>query len=314
MWRDPQFYERNRDPALRDIATALNSGMVTLLIGAGVSQYFGLGDWVTVTRATCREIRSATGVRDLRWRDIDSSWTGEQLLLRMALAKRTLRNDRAFKRIVHRSLYSGFTGELTDQNVSRFLRAVGALTIGSRRGRVRHIFTLNFDCLLEWYLLLHGYVSQVVANLPTTLTDADVIVYHPNGYLPFDQRFGHASRNLLFDQGTFEERILSDRDGWLNTFRFLLASRVFIAVGLSGEDPILRLLLNEGDSSAAPSTTRRLRGFWFYRKVGKAPSTVADIYADLRSKGVAMMAVREFSEIEDSLFAVSKYAAGKLIL
>jgi hypothetical protein len=313
MWRNPQFYERNRDPALRDLATALNSGMVTLLLGAGVSQYFGLGNWVDVTKATCKEIRRIKGGKELRWKDIDSTWTGEQLLLRLALAKRTLQNERKFKEVVHRALYSALTGELTDQNVSRFLRAVGALTMGSKRGRVRHIFTLNFDCLLEWYLLLHGYVSQIVANLPTTLTDADVIVYHPNGYLPRDHRFGHASKNLLFDQGSFEERILNDGDGWLNTFRFLLSSRVFIAVGLSGEDPILRLLLSNGMSSNVPLAIPRLRGFWFYHSHGKQPPRMSDIYADLRSKGVAMMAVREFSEIEDALFSICKYAAGTLI-
>ena len=288
--------------------------MLTLLLGAGVSKYFGLGDWINITKSTCREIGKRTGDRNLRWRDINNTWTGEQLLLRLALAKRTLRNERSFKEIVHNTLYAGFTGELTDQNVSRFLRAVGALTIGSKRGRVRHVFTLNFDCFVEWYLLLHGYVSQVVANLPTTLTDADVIVYHPNGYLPLDRRFGSPSKKLLFDQGTFEERILSDRDGWLNTFRFLLASRVFIAVGISGEDPILRLLLNEGDGAQGASPLKpRLRGFWFYKRKGNQTSRISDIHADLRSKGVAMMAVREFDEVEDALFAVCKYAAGSII-
>lgn len=312
MWQLPKYYERNRDPAIRDLATALNSGMLTLLLGAGVSRFFGLGDWVDLTRSTCKEIRRRTGDRGLGWRDIDKTWSGEQLLLRMSLAKRTLNNDAVLKKIVHAALYRDLKGELTDEGVSRFLRAVGALTMGSRRGRIRHVFTLNFDCMVEWYLLLHGYVSQVVANLPTTLTDADVIVYHPNGYLPYDARFGGASRTLLFDQSTFEERILADSDGWLNTFRFLLASRVFIAVGLSGEDPILRLLLNDtpkGKSTVGP----RLRGFWFYKTSGKLPSRTADIHADLRAKGIAMMPVKEFAEIEEALFAICKYAAGTII-
>src|SRR5438477_11140440 len=100
MWQLPKFYERNRDPALRDLATALNSGMLTLLLGAGVSRFFGLGDWVDLTRSTCREIRRRTGDRALGWRDIDNTWSGDQLLLRMSLAKRTLNNEAVFKKIV----------------------------------------------------------------------------------------------------------------------------------------------------------------------------------------------------------------------
>jgi hypothetical protein len=312
MWQTPEYYERNRDPALRDLAIGLNNGMLTLLLGAGISRFFGLGDWVTLARETCKKIRSHTGDVTLKWRDIDGSCNGEELLLRMASAKRALGNEKAFKKIVHAQLYANYSGELTDENVSRFLRAVGALTIGSRRGRIRDIFTLNFDCLIEWYLLLHGYVSQVVANLPTTLTDADVIVYHPNGYLPYDDRFGSVSKKLLFDQGSLEERILKDKDGWLNTFRFLLSSRIFIAVGLSGDDPILRLLLSEG-SDDLKTLAGSLRGFWFYKEDRRKGSRVTDIHKDLKSKGVAMMAVRDFREIEDALFAICQYAAGSII-
>lgn len=307
-WESAEFYERNREPALKDIAAALKKGELSLMLGAGCSAPMHLPTWPDLARSCCKEV-ATKGIK-VECDDITDDWPGEKLFMRMATARRLLNNDADFLAIVRRNLYGPWGGKAPSEP-TQLLRAIGTMTMGSKRGRVREIITLNFDSLIEWYLTFHGYVVQVIEDVPKIHREADVTIYHPHGYLPFDGSLGQPSKTLIFDQEAVEERMLAIQAAWNETFRFLLGSRVFLAVGLSGNDSLHRLLLRSAADQRRKGDDRPL-GFWFYRETDEKKFD-SDVLGDLRAKGIAMLKVAEFVEIEKFLLDVCREAAGSVI-
>ncbi len=115
--------------------------------------------------------------------------------------------------------------------------------MGSRRGRIREVWTLNFDDVLKWYLRVNGFVSQVITEVPSLLKDADVSVYHPHGYLPSDPHNGKASARIVFDDTSYANRLVGTDEPLREATRNILASKIVLAVGLSWNDDILKNLV-----------------------------------------------------------------------
>jgi hypothetical protein len=301
-WKPPELYERNNDAAIKDLAIGLRQGQISLLLGAGCSFRMALPSWPQLVRRCCEEIAGLRAGK-VAFDDIKDDWPGEKMLMRMALARRSLNDEARYRDIIKGNLYSDWKGRAPDEPTT-LLRAIGTLAIGSERGRVRDILTLNFDSVLEWHFAMHGYVIQVVESVPTVLRQADVTMYHPHGYVPFSDKFGEISEEILFDQESVERRII-ENPAWNETFRHFLGSHIFIAIGLSGNDALLRLLLKAADDQRRDE---RPLGFWFYRDLD------TDIMEDLRSKSVAMLKVANFEEIEQALFAICREAAGPILI
>src|SRR4029077_18270223 len=111
-----------------------------------------------------------------------SNSSGEEMFSRMELVRKLCSGDRAYLDLVSGALYIHFAPQNTG-SAPDLLRTIGALAGASRHGSIKEIISLNFDCSLEWYLGLHGTVTQVVSRWPTVLGNSDVTVYHPHGYL-----------------------------------------------------------------------------------------------------------------------------------
>src|SRR5690348_9470103 len=112
------------------------------------------------------------------------------------------------------------------------LISLGACLMGSRRGSITEVLNFNFDNVLDWYLKLHGYTTQIVSEIPSLRTDVDVTIYHPHGYLPKDVPRGEFSKFLVFSQDSYDARVARfETDPWIAHFRHTLRNREILFVG-----------------------------------------------------------------------------------
>ena len=189
------------------LATLLKSGQLALLLGAGIGPDLGLPEWGgLVTRcaallgdtADYSDVTSAGDLMDAidRMRRTSGA-TSEQMLTTVRSA---LYGPAAAEAYPKHSL---------DVIDSRLLTALGALMMASARGSAGEVFTLNFDDVLEWYLDLHGFRSEVVCELPRTLRgDVDVHVFHIHGFLPLMRDRYDASSWMILSKRQLEERLV----------------------------------------------------------------------------------------------------------
>lgn len=303
-WDTPDYYVRHRDDVVRDLAEALRTEILCLMVGAGASHKLNLPLWHELVAACCTVSPGKIDVTG-----IDENSSGDQLLLRMQRVRESFKgDDDAYLDTVHEQLYAKWKNP-NPSTAPELMRAIGVLVMGSVRGRINSIFNFNFDSLLEWYLSLHGYVVQVIEDVPRGLVNADVRVFHPHGYLPLSTSLGQRSPMILFDKAEAEKRVADRGDAWMDVFRFLLGSRVFLAVGLSGKDPMANLVVSAAKHQRQAEDKRPM-GFWFYKK----GSLDADYENNLRSKSVVLVDCDSYEEISETLFRIAQRAAGAVIV
>ncbi len=240
------------DAAAIRLAHHLREGELALIIGAGASRGVGLPLWSELVQECVkrggipsRAVDSSTPNSDLRslMEEIEQSRTGDE-----------------YRSLVREALYAGV--EYTDAIIrERLLIAFGALLMGSRRGKIRVVINFNFDDVLEWYLGLHGFETQVVPKLPALIRETDVVIYHPHGFLPKERDSGSASQFLVLSQYSYDERLGSDRDPWLAFTKDTLLGKVGLFVGLSGDDPTLGPTLVDVKRRIGSD---RPTGFWLF--------------------------------------------------
>ena len=302
----PEHYESNRLDLIAALAGALREGSLALLLGAGCSSGMNLLSWHEIANV-CSEEASR------RWSDkkalLATTFTGgtraEDLFSRMEFIRKLYGDDSAYLQAIRGILYknhpNGITGEPSD-----LLRAIGAMTISSRRGSVQEVISLNFDCLLEWYLGLHGMVTQVISRWPTLLGDADVNIYHPHGYLPVSSQYGDKSEMIIFDSAEVDKNI-SNQPAWRQVFKQLITSRIILAVGLGGRDYLLRSLLYDAMSEVKKEKARPL-GCWLCTK-----SVNEETREQIRGRGFIVVSVDDKDEAPKLLFDVCCEARDRML-
>jgi len=139
------------------------------------------------------------------------------------------------------------------------------MTMGSRRGRVKELWTLNFDDVIEWYLRINGFVTQVVTEVPTLLRDVDVTIYHPHGFLPLDPRNGTPSERIVFDDTSYADHVFGKDPQMKNATQNIITSKILFAVGLAWGDDTLQDMIRATGSAV----TSRPLAFWCF---GPAPT------------------------------------------
>lgn len=305
-WAKPEIYEEEPDVLKADLAGGLIAGELIMMLGAGISKEFNLPTWAELVKNCCMEAMALNrnGSADIQCDSITDSSATSALLDQMLLVRKACGEASVFHRLVSRHLYSKWAGTFDLVNSPRTMRALAVLMMGSRRGRINLAINYNFDSLLEWYLAQHGYVVGVVEDLPKTIPEADVTIYHPHGYLPFNSKYGHGSSNVVFDS----QMMAQPSDRWKDFYRHILSTKLFIAVGLSGEDPAVRATLLEARTIAAD--TRRTQGVWICKKNAlSAPTKVL-----LREAKVAIVEFDEHSDAANYLVEVAQHAAGEVII
>ncbi len=208
------------------LAEQLKKGTLTLVLGAGASSGCGLPTWPDlVNRMRAQKGLPSIAAAPDASADILQSAADE-------VQRKFAGDESGYRTLVKDCLYSGVrlsSAVLQDS----LLTALGALMIGSKRGNVRRVLTMNFDSMLEWFLSLYGFVARVVYRQPELEGGEDVRIYHPNGFLPHPDLELPEGDTLILSLKSINERLGTLGDPWFELTRRLLRTGIGLFVGLS---------------------------------------------------------------------------------
>jgi hypothetical protein len=240
--------------AIEFLAGKLREGTLVLVLGAGTSLGAGLPAWHTLVN----RLRKKAGLVA-----VSTNATADDLQSAADQVRRDFckGNDREFAQLVKACLYDGVTLSW-DLLKNDLLIALGALMIGSRRGSVKRILTLNFDSVLEWYLTLHGFVPRVILQPPALEGAEDVRVYHPHGFLSHPDLSFHESDFVILGLESINLRLGTTGDPWFELMRHLLRTGMCLFVGLSRSSFRDRALAPLLTTVGKELQDNRPTGFW----------------------------------------------------
>jgi SIR2-like domain len=213
---------QNEASLIEYLASQLIAGRLGLFLGAGVSKPFGLPDW--------GELVSRIAVAVGEPEPIPGSFNPTEKA--EALAQKHFSTPLEIKAATKAALYQDVTLDFAKISVNRLLSAIGSLVMASRRGAAAKVITLNFDDLLELYLEYHGFTTAILHDGCHWAQNADVVVYHPHGFLPL----GHDSDSESIVLGTTSFFKIMRSDLWRPILETALRQHTFLYIGLSGDD------------------------------------------------------------------------------
>ena len=260
-------YLRNEKYAIDILAESLVNGTLVLFLGTGVSVGAGLPRWPDLIKS----MREEVGLTSDNLGDSDEALQDAADEVEIKFFSN---NKKGFAELVRKCLYGDV--KLDESLLSdRGLIALGALISGSRRGSVSRVVTLNFDCILEWYLSLYGFISQVVFNLPAAEGSEDVRIYHPHGFLPHSDFNAKSSNFVMLGLKSINERLSEPSDDWNALLRHVLTTGMALFIGLS-ERSFRDRALSSWLEHAAKKNQKRCpdlpTGFWVLKLEGKEKS------------------------------------------
>ena len=242
------------------IANKLNRGNVVLVLGAGVSFFYGLPNWSDLL-AGLRNNGSGHSIPEVN----DYQEWAQRILDKLFLS-----NEVKFLEAVHNGLYGPDYKVLAIEKIvdDPSLRAIGTMGVGNDRGTVDTIVTFNYDSLLESYFQHNGLsvVPVISENQPTK--KANITVYHPHGFLPHPRSGFARSQNIVLAQSQYDKTVATP---WESTLENLFATRFCIFIGLSGNDERLVSLL---EKVCRRNEHAKVEGYWGYRLCKKPDSNI----------------------------------------
>ncbi|MEP3046374.1 MAG: SIR2 family protein [Hyphomicrobiales bacterium] len=276
------------------IANKLNSGNVALVLGAGVSFFYGLPGWFELLT----NLKNKGAGHSIPEIDHYPSWA------QGILDELFLGDEAEFLEAVHTGLYGPDSEALAIQSIADdpSLRAIGTMGVGAHRGTVDTVVTFNYDSLLESYFRHHGFsvVPVISENQPTE--KADITVYHPHGFLPHPETGFARSQDIVLAQSQYEKTIETP---WESTLENLFATRFCIFVGLSGNDERLVALLEKVHERNEHAKVER---YWGYRLCRK-PDANVDLWD---KRGVYSVEFEDLAAgINETLLNICRLAAAK---
>lgn len=271
------------------LAEALYKGRLAIILGAGISSAFGLPSWDDLV---------------LRLEKKRGEHKNESLERRAELIK--LNNfggdTQKFKTAVHKALYKDVAVDFTELQHNATLASIAALVMNSRRGRASSVVTFNWDDLLEQYLMFHGFVTESIFEPIHWNATADVVVYHPHGFLPFDPA-QRQSNQIVFDQNSYITLVGNESNPWRQRLLSIMRTHFCLFIGLSGRDNNLDSLLIAARDQHASKLEQTL--YW-----GATFSTSKSLASLWRERGVYLRQVQNFGvKLPEFLFGVCQRAA-----
>lgn len=260
---------QNPTYAIDFLSEHLINGSLVLFLGAGTSKGFGLPDWSELTNS----FRSAVGLGKL----VDAkSPENIQNAIDEALDKINNEENRKIE-LIKKILYPDENKlDITMAYSNHLLISIASLLMGSKRGHVKRVVTLNYDSMLEWFLTLFGFHVNSISVLPALEGSEDVRIFHPHGFVPHPALKMQGSNFLILGLKDANNRIGKRNDLWIEKERAFLESGVCLFIGLSGntlsDRAIAPLLSSTGDSLK----NQRPLGIWINRS--KLTKTKQDEY------------------------------------
>nr|WP_319998157.1 SIR2 family protein [uncultured Draconibacterium sp.] len=281
-----QFLKSDPDNVIDYIADELINSRLMIVLGSGISLALNIPSWDKLVEEMCNLANVEYGASNDKY-----------VLMKYCKAKLGSNYISTVKNV----LYARYNPQLKEIAGNELLVALGALIIGSKRGKATNVITYNYDDVLETYLLYHGYMPNVISQVPYVKIDADVQVYHPHGYLP--KYFGEDSK-IVLDQDSYSEsgNIL---DPIYREIESAALSSTLLMIGTSGEDNnINSLLVNVKKSHISNSDVSRIVGFIF-----KLDSDLKDYEENaFKEKGIFCIRITDYSEIPNYISKICRKA------
>jgi len=285
--------------ALDLLAQHLEAGTLVLFIGAGVSKQLGFPDWQDFVNKIRRSV-SLT--------EPDSYSSAEDLQLAADEVKDLVNDDYQFNNLLKEALYEHMPSLSMSVLTNKLLVSIGAMLMGSNRGNVQRVVTLNYDSLLEWYLSLFGFVVRVVNEFPDLEGAEDVRIYHPHGFLPHPLMHElEDSNEVILGFRSVNQRLGSPNDEWFEVLRHIISNGFCLFVGMS-EDSYQDRSLNPLFTSVGSNISGfRPTGLWILKGAAKSQNSFL-------KNNMIPFSVEEYEDIPDFLLKICQKAAAKIIL
>lgn len=214
--------------AVEAVGALLRASCLNLFLGAGVSAGFGLPFWRLLVARILGHGDDAAFIEGLRGKsDRDMG----------RLIDAVDDSTANYVSTVYDALYKDVSEGLLEQlQKSPLLLAVAALLTGTYRGRIHHVFTYNYDNLLEQYLNMLGYTVSVRTGPTDYSFKSDVEINHVHGFLP--QSWTPASKlpELILSERSYRGRRSEIDEGWSSYVEHSFYSKAGLFLGLSGDD------------------------------------------------------------------------------
>jgi SIR2-like domain len=287
------------DAAVDYLGGCLFRGSLALLLGAGVSEPLGAPLFGTLLNAGLAHLGEPA------FDGVDSE-LGATRLSHIAEKKHV-----DLQELLTKLLYPKGPPRPSDLMRSARMGALGAMLMGSKRGSVDTVLTLNYDSLLEEYLLLHGYVVNVVTHLPALIGSEDVTVFHPHGYLPSETGPGRASlpEDLVFTKESVLNMLGDTSHATPFLIRQIVRSKVLLLLGVSPGTAIGNSLGPILSHESSGIRADRPSAFWL-----GAESPDADYKRVLLTANVVPVVLDSFDGIDEFLLSICRKAAEHITL
>jgi hypothetical protein len=229
LWNNPKSISEY-------LASQLKNNCLSLVLGAGVSDAFGLPNWDKLIKNmedicghSCSKSLGSAAEKADELRTILTAGEG---------------GYQHYLDVVQQGLYKNVKDDFVVLNTRKTLDAIAALCIPSRRGSVKEIITFNFDNILETYLKYYGITSYSPISGNSWMANADVSIYHIHGLLPKNTK-SKRSPGIVFDQTSYSGLPEYPKWEWAPKISSLLRSTTALFIGLSGEDNNLKNFIED---------------------------------------------------------------------
>lgn len=282
--------------AVKHLAKRLYDGTLVLFIGAGASRGFGLPNWVELVNDLRKEvglpiISNPTSADDLQL-------SADEVIDKIGSV------DNLIKKI-EELLYKKVEFESTKVFENHLLISISALLMGSKRGHVTRVVSLNYDNMLEWFLSLFGFVVKSVYKLPDLEGSEDVRIYHPHGYIPSSKITSEKSDFVILGMDSANTRLGTPGDPWFEKVRSILDSGFCLFIGMSENTLLDRAIAPLFKTSGEKVKLNRPLGVWVLLSDPER--------ADFQRYNIAPLVLSSPLEISDFLLKICQEARKKLV-
>jgi len=208
-------------------------------------------------------------------------------------------------------LFREYKSKVVGQDFSVFenksLSSIVSLLMGSKRGNVKRVITLNFDSMLEWFLKIYGFSIRSISELPSMEGSEDVRIYHPHGFAPKREHGLESSNKLIFGRKEAFKRAVRVGDSWRELTRHLLHTGICLFIGLGPDtlvDPAIGTLLTDSGDLLVDD---RPLGVWL--AYGNLSSEKEQ---EFLNNNIIPFEKKTSDDISDFIFSICQQAANQL--
>ncbi|RSN83368.1 hypothetical protein EA770_07175 [Acinetobacter baumannii] len=251
--------EANPFLAVKMINTDLTKGCLKILLGAGISKEFGLPSWTDLMYGCIKEYKKLNeNFEAPTYDDFKILDQKKQLKIIDIIEK-----DDRFLEIVKTSLYNDVkdVNNIFLNNAPGLL-AIAAFCLGTTRGKVNHIFTLNYDDILERYFKLLGLRVDSGSNYQRPNRWCDIRIDHIHGIIPQHDEL-NSEEKIVFSYNSYQNRKIKINEEISSWIHNQLLGFNALYIGLSGDDELLELLYRINyEAKKGKSNVNQYYGYW----------------------------------------------------